>query len=398
MGFYIGQSAETAENIMLLEAGLATQTPAILWGPPGIGKTELVRAIARKHNLPLFILLASTMDPTDINGLPAIKEMTIERPDGSKEVFTATEPTLQYWAEALIREGKGILFFDEANNAVPAVQSTLLSVLQGRIVGRHVLPDEVWMIAASNDTADAADGWELAPPMANRFMHIEFHANLEDWYGGMVCNWGADVAENDVEAQKRYLTLQRSRTEVAGFVKQHPALLHAMPSTATEAGKAWPSPRSWDSMARILAVVPKSDGTNNARYRAISGLVGEAAATQYDQYERGLKLPQYEDVINNPGGIDWKVLSPAEIRLVLDMVIANINESNLKATVTVLTHEGLAHHADILTAVASPAITKFAPYLRTSVENRKTLMKYLTNENNLKLIKDAGIVMVENGE
>lgn len=394
MGYYIGNSDQAKEYAMLLEAGLETTTPAILWGPPGIGKTDFVRALARKHNLKLFILLASTMDPTDINGLPAIREITIEEPDGTVRHVTTTEPTLQYWAEALIREGRGILFFDEANNAVPAVQSTLLSVLQGRIVGRHILPDEVWMIAASNNVEDGADSWELAPPMANRFMHITFTPNLNDWYEGMICNWGAE-SEGDAALEAKLKRLQRSRAEVAGFVKQNPALLHDMPSTSAGSGKAWPSPRSWDATARILAVIPKTPQTKSVRFQAISGLVGEPAAVQYEKYEDGLRLPQYEDVMRDPNAVNWKALSAAEVRLVLDIVLANINEETIEPTVKLLTCEGIQHKADILSAITPMAIKQFSPYLRNPA-TRAILAKFLTSGGKLKLIAEAGILEAEN--
>lgn len=394
MGHYIGASREAQEYMMLLEAGLATQTPTILWGPPGIGKTDFVRNLARKHNLKLFILIASTMDPTDINGLPAIKEIKILNPDGSGDTITATttEPTLQYWAEALMREGEGILFFDEANNAVPAVQSTLLSVLQGRIVGRHTLPSKVWMIAASNDVKDGADSWELSPPMANRFMHIDFAPNLDDWYNGMIQNWNEEPEPGNDEQQREFLKLQRSRTEVAGFVKQNVNLLHAMPDSTAATGKAWPSPRSWDAVARVLAVIPKAQQTKSVRAKAVRGLVGEAAGVQYEKYEDGLRLPQYEDVIREPEKVDWEKLSPSEVVLVLDMVLANINESNALATLKVISSKGLSRFNDILTVMTKNAIKKFGPYIKNDVEVRKAFFQeFITTPEKIELIKKAGI-------
>lgn len=394
MGYYIGSSNQAKTYLQLLEAGLQTKTPAILWGPPGIGKTEFVRALARKHDLKLFVLIASTMDPTDINGLPAIKEIQIEHPDGTVEHATTTEPTLQYWAEALIREGKGILFFDEANNAVPAVQSTLLSVLQGRLVGRHTLPDDVWMIAASNDVKDGADAWELSPPMANRFLHIDFTPNLNDWYEGMLQNWGEEPEPDNRASEAAYLNLQRSRTEVAGFVKQHVDLLHAMPTETSSAGKAWPSPRSWDAVARILAVIPKSEETRGVRMAAVSGLVGEAAAVQYERYEKGLRLPAYENIIADPDSVDWASLSASEVLLVIDMVLANLNETNTKETVDVISCKGVSQYKDIIVSVTTSALRLFSPYMRQNPELLKYFFKnFITSPDKLKLIKDAGLTV-----
>jgi MoxR-like ATPase len=370
MGAYIGDSDDAKTLLALLNAGRKTQVPSILWGPPGSGKTDIVRALARLNNLPLFILLASTMDPTDINGLPAIKRIIIERPqpDGSmtREEITVTEPTLQYWAEALIREGKGILFFDEANNAVPAVQSTLLSVLQGRIVGRHVLPDEVWMIAASNETADAADGWELAPPMANRFLHINYSPNLEDWYNGMLLNWGKEVPPSDTAEYQEFLALQQQRSEIAGYIKQNPSQLLDMPKLSSEAGKAWPSPRSWDAAARILTHIPKGEKTQGVRYLALQGLVGKAAAVSYEKYEKGLKLPPYETILENPTKVNWKALSAAETRLILDIVTLNISPDNYEASFQVFgAVTDIGERQDIAAAMTKPLLKSIRQFTKT---------------------------------
>jgi MoxR-like ATPase len=404
---YIGKSEDTKQVLDILEAGRLTQTPCILWGPPGVGKTELVRAIAARNNLPLFILLASTMDPTDINGLPAIKEMIIERPtveyvqelneDGTvitdmtgqpvvtekygteRSSVTVTEPTLQYWSEALIREGRGVLFFDEANNAVPSVQSTLLSVLQGRVVGRHTLPDDVWMIAASNDTADGADAWELAAPMANRFLHIEYRPNFNDWAEGMSVGW-----EKPTPKGLDTVKLQQERSIVTQFLKQHNSLWNAMPKDDAQRGKAWPSPRTWDKLSAMLAVIPKN--REGSRFMAINGLVGEAAAVQYSKFLQGLRLPKYEDIMANPEKIEWSKLKAAEVRIILDMLIANMDAENFENTLKVtgvIAEEG--GKADMVAAVShtlherlgimhrqkriSPKLvlelmTKYAPFLK----------------------------------
>lgn len=314
MGAYIGRSKAMQNNLALLEAGRFSKVPVILWGPPGVGKTALVRALAEKYELPLFILVASTLDPSEINGLPAIK--TVVLPDG--ESITITDNTLQYWAEALMREGRGILFFDEASTAVPATQAAMLSVLQGRLVGRHTLPDDVWMIAAANEAKDAADGWELSPPMANRFMHVNYVVDINDWYEGMTVAFGQEVSDREIE----------ERSKIVSFLKEYPLLANAMPKKAVEAGKAWPSYRSWDNLSRVLCNLDRVP----VRSTAAAGLVGTAAADQFSKWERTLKLPNYDDVLAAPEKIDWKSLSASETYVVLNMIMGRMNADNLIAS------------------------------------------------------------------
>lgn len=337
MGNYIGKSESTKETLALLKAGLYSQVPAILWGPPGIGKTALVKAIAHKTRLPLFILLMSAMDPTDVGGLPTIK--TVERHDpvtGQVLKYNVTEPALNYWADELLRTGEGILFFDEASNATPAVQATFLSTLQGRTVGHITLPDTVWMVAAANGEEEAADGWTLAPPMANRLLHIDYMVDLDDWVTGMIRNWDDPVPEENTPEYAQFITLMRQRSEIAGFVKENPQFLIKVPDDLTEAGRAWPSPRSWDAAARMLSTIPKSEATARIRHKILLGSVGIAATEQYRQYENSMRLPAYETVIETPERVSWNDISASEQRLTLDMVIALMNRDNAQKTTNVI--------------------------------------------------------------
>lgn len=342
MGIFIGRSKNTMNTLAILEAGRLTQVPTILWGPPGVGKTALVRALAQKHNLPLYILLASTMDPTDINGLPALKSVVL--PDGTEAIVT--ENTLQYWSDQLIREGRGILFFDEASTATPAVQATLLSVLQGRIVGRHTLPDSIWMIAAANEAKDAADGWTLAAPMANRFLHIDYAPSSEDWFDGMTVAWGKD----DVDPREL-----EERVKIVSFLKAYPTLLNSMPKTPEEAGKAWPSYRSWDNLSKVLSNLDD----RSTRSMAVRGLVGQAASVQFAKFEDSLKLPDYDLVLKNPEKIDWEERSSSEVYVILSMILGRMTVETLAASAKVFEVANTkGKKADVCTALAFPLMDK----------------------------------------
>lgn len=407
---YIGESNTTKNTLEILEGGLLTQTPVILWGPPGVGKTELIRAIAAKRNIPLYILLASTMDPTDINGLPAIVNITIQKEvstykemtDANGEVIldpktkepmlelvseikeqpaTITEPTLQYWAEGLIREGKGILFFDEANNAVPSVQSTLLSVLQGRVVGRHTLPDDIWMIAASNDVSDGADSWELAPPMANRFLHIQYDGDFGDWCEGMSVGWNKPSGRIDAAR------LQKERSIIVQFLRQHTTEWNNMPKDDASRGKAWPSPRTWDKLSAMLAVLPEDRPVS--RDMAVRGLVGDAAAASFRTFVAGLRLPPYQDILSKPESINWPKLKAAEIRVILDMLIGNMNEENVRdtlAAIDVIATKG--EKADIVAAISISLHRKLQPFVRAGL---------VTGKDMLMLLQKYGSFLIEAG-
>lgn len=357
MGNFIGRSKNITETIEILEACHKSTRVPILWGPPGIGKTALVRALAEKHNLPLHILIPSTMDPTDIEGLPALKQTTL--PDGSEA--TTTENTLTHWAEALIRQGEGILFFDEASTAVPAVQAALLSVLQGRKVGRHTLPDNIWMIAAANDADVAADGWELSAPMANRFVHINFEPDNDDFFEGMSVAWNNKVTDREFD----------ERAKVVSFLKAYPTLINKMPSTAKEAGKAWPSYRSWDGLASTLSFVDSVAG----RRKVILGSVGESAAKQFIDWERTLKLPAYENVLADPAKLDWVKLSSSEVYVILSMVLGRMNAGNVEKSAQVFKVAAeVGDKTDVCASLAFPLMDAVA----RNADSREVAAKLLS--------------------
>ena len=45
-------------------------TPVMLWGPPGVGKSQIIAQIARHHGVPLIDIRLSQMEPTDLRGVP----------------------------------------------------------------------------------------------------------------------------------------------------------------------------------------------------------------------------------------------------------------------------------------------------------------------------------------
>src|SRR3954468_24601078 len=146
-----------------LTLAVAADLPVLLWGEPGIGKTATLTQLAEGFGLPLTTVIASVHEPSDFAGLPIVGD------DPAVQGVPMAPPD---WAVRLVRAGKGLLFLDELSTATPAVQAALLRVVLERRVGALQLPPGVRIVAAANPRASAADGWELSPPLANRFVHL----------------------------------------------------------------------------------------------------------------------------------------------------------------------------------------------------------------------------------
>jgi hypothetical protein len=367
---YISHSKYTQSVLNVLNSARKAGIPVLLWGAPGTGKTALIYALGEKENLQVKLLLGSTMDPTDLSGLPALKKTF--NPETDKKYYV-TENTIPNWADDLIKEGSGILFADELNNSTPSMQSGLLSLLQGRQVGQHKLPENVWILAASNEPEDAADGYDLAPPLANRLLHIKWNPPVEDWFDGMIANWGETNPTSE---------LINERAKIVSFLKNYPNLVQNQPLNDADAGKAWASRRSWDNCAKVLSESPTDPTTRNI---IISGLVGEEAAIQFIKWEQSLSLPTHEEILSNPDAYDWKTMSVDVVLTILNRTVAFVSPENIDQSVKVF----LAAKAGKKGDIAASLMVSFLNQVKTvgaPVASLSPLLKDLGN-----LVIEAGV-------
>ena len=120
--------------------------PLFLWGPPGIGKSELVEGIARDLGGLMIDLRLGQMEPTDIRGIPFYNK-DIGKMDWAPPVELPDEEMSKDYPIV-------ILFLDELNSAAPSVQSAAYQLILNRRIGKYRLPDNVVMVAAGNRESD----------------------------------------------------------------------------------------------------------------------------------------------------------------------------------------------------------------------------------------------------
>lgn len=152
-----------------LSAAEGHHTPVMLWGPPGIGKSDMVRQVAERHGVPVIDLRLSQLEPSDLRGIPFRVEERVE------------------WAiPALLpdsaRHGaRGILFLDEVNAAPPSVSAAAYQLILDRRLGEYQVPAGWAIFAAGNRQGDRAVTYVMPAPLANRFAHLEVEPHLDDW-------------------------------------------------------------------------------------------------------------------------------------------------------------------------------------------------------------------------
>lgn len=248
----------TKDTIDTMSSLIDSKIPTFLWGAPGIGKSSIIKQIARDNGIECIDLRLSLMDPTDLKGIP----------------FYERESHSALWAPPsfLPREGRGILFLDELNSAAPAVQASAYQLILDRKVGEYTLPDGWAIVAAGNREGDRGVVYRLPSPLANRFVHIEMEVNATDWRDWAL---GRGIDER-----------------VVAYIGFKNSALFGFDPLKNE--RSFATPRSWEAVHTIL----KSSLSKTLWLEAISGAVGEAAAVDFLGFCQVMdKLPDVDAIL-----------------------------------------------------------------------------------------------------
>lgn len=284
----------------ILKAALFTPGPKGRWGlplifegKPGTAKTQVVEQTTAECGLHCEVIIGSIREPTDVGGLARLHE----------DCFRLVPAG---WAHDLATKWPwGTIFLDELNTNVPAMQAALLRLATDGAIGELILPNTVRILAAMNAVEDAAGGWDLAPPLANRFGHIKWETpDVASW-----TNWllGGGEAAEPQEAKTIEAKVMKSFPEafakskglVAGFLKSKPSLLHAMPAAGSpDAGRAWPSPRTWELTVRGMAGAEVHNLEQSDGEELMAAFVGVGPAAELMQYRKEADLPDPSDVLD----------------------------------------------------------------------------------------------------
>ncbi|MFI7708284.1 AAA family ATPase [Nonomuraea sp. NPDC049480] len=277
-----------------LTLAVAADLPVLLWGEPGIGKTAALKQLAAALDLPLTTVIASVHEPSDFSGLPVVGD------DPAAQGVPMAPPD---WAVRLARAGRGLLFLDELSTAPPAVQAALLRLVLERRVGALRLPAGVRIVAAANPRSSAADGWELSPPLANRFVHLQWMHDHEVVVRGLGGTWPrASLPRLDPERLSEAVTF--ARRAVCGLLAARPALVHRLPSNEARRGGPWPSPRSWEMALCLTAFATAANTPKDVLSMLVRGTVGDGPGLELLAAMDRMDLPDPEALLADPSAAD----------------------------------------------------------------------------------------------
>ena len=293
-----GSSPTLQAAALAIEAGV----PVLLWGSPGSGKSSSIAALADVLGRHCETVIASIREPSDFAGLPVVA-------DGS---VTFAPPR---WAENLASSDQGLLFLDEISTAPPAVQAALLRVVLERAVGDLPLPPSTSVVAAANPPEQAADGWDLAAALANRFCHLDWAIDATTIAEGLAAGFPPPQAPV-LPANWDAIAVQ-ARANVSAFLMLRPSLVSALPSDVSAAGQAWPSPRTWEMAAQLLGAARAAQAAESVVAMLVTGCVGTAAGMEFLGWLQDIDVPDPEFLLAAPadaviperGDLAWAVLT-----------------------------------------------------------------------------------------
>lgn len=290
---------------------LGSRIPVLLWGDPGIGKTAVLES-AQDSGWHVETLVVSHYEPADFAGLPVV------RPDGTVDFAPPA------WAGRLAaHDGPSIAFLDELSTAPPSVQAAALRPLTHYVVGSLQLPGTVSWAAAANPADVAAAGWELAPPTASRFVHLDWRMPVSVYTESVVTGGWPALAPPAVPAGYS-AQLATVRGLVASYLRVRPGQLCAMPQDAAGRGRAFPTPRTWDYLARLVALARAVGHGGEVQRLLAFGAVGASAGHEFLAWVDAQDLPDPEQLLQDPTPTAFAGVRPDRVHAMLQSVLAAV--------------------------------------------------------------------------
>ena len=262
------------------------QRPLFLWGPPGIGKSELVEGITNELGGLMIDLRLGQMEPTDIRGIPFYNKDSgkmdwappVELPD---EEMSSQYPIV-------------VLFLDELNSAAPSVQSAAYQLILNRRIGKYRLPKNVVMVAAGNRESDKGVTFRMPTPLANRFVHQEMKVDFVSW--------------------QQWAVLNNIHKDVVGYLSFAKQDLYDF--DAKSSSRAFATPRTWTFVSELLE---DDDGDDDTITNLVAGTVGEGLAVKFMAHRKVAgRMPKPEDILSGK----VKDLNLKEVSAMYSLVIS----------------------------------------------------------------------------
>lgn len=251
------------EAKQLILMNIRAKLTCFLWGPPGIGKSDIVKQIGETTNRPVIDVRLGLWEPTDIKGIP---------------YFDSNNNTMQWAPPSELPSdpnSNAILFLDELNSAPPATQAAAYQLILNRKVGTYTLPKGVDIVAAGNRESDKGVTFRMPKPLANRMVHVEIRPDYDDFL--------------------MWATANQLHPDVVGYISFSKKDLYD--NDPKSACRAFPTPRTWSFVSELLK--SNKDSSEKSLTDAIAFTIGEGLAIKFMAHRKvSSQLPKPEDILH----------------------------------------------------------------------------------------------------
>ena len=273
-----------------IKHSISRKRPLFIWGQPGIGKSDIVAAVAKEQNRPLIDIRLPLMEPTDIRGIPYLADVKVYDKDGNlvkdDQGVPITDKEFRWSTPSDLptdEMSRALVFFDEMSAAPPSVQAATYQIILNRRIGNYVMPREVVIVAAGNRVKDKGVAYNMPMPLANRFTHLTLEVDADDW--------------------KEWATINRVHKDVVGYISFQPGDLNQFNPSAD--GYAFATPRSWYFASELL----QEEGPDGKMIDTglptdvlgdmVKGTVGEGVGVKFMTYRtQAAELPHARDILS----------------------------------------------------------------------------------------------------
>lgn len=324
-----------------VELCMKARLVAYLQGSPGIGKSEIMKQIAKEYGLYVIDCRLSSMEPTDLMGLPWF--------NNGKAQF---QPFEMFPIEGTtIPQGYSgwLLFLDEFNAASRATQAAAYKIVLDRMVGNHKLHDHCFVVAAGNKMSDNAITNRLSTAMLSRVIHLNMEVSFEDWMDNYALPTGIDE-------------------RIIAYLSMYPEKLHQFDPERED--QTFTCPRTWSFASKLIKA------NNNVIDQDIVPLLGGAItvehASAFVQFCKVYKnMITIDDILKNPN-----ISAPTDTATLWALTIHLINKTDANNYKVVF---------DFMNKM--PATLKIV-YFRSIPKKHKALMTDLNFVREIRLITD----------
>lgn len=260
-------------------------------GAPGVGKSQLIRQIGKKHGYKVIDVRLAQMSEVEIGGLIYPNESRTKTVWLSPEILPDVE-----------RDGeKTILLLDEITSCTKRVQVAAYQLILDRRVGQYQLPEGCFVVALGNREDDEGVYIQLAAPLADRFEIHYIEPDFNSWLNDYAIPYGV-------------------HSYVVNYLRFKPTALHNQ--IPGEEAMVFATPRSWDRVSEILKY--DSDVNNPVIANKIIGNIGLKEGAQFVEYcKKHASLVTPEEYVMGTKGAPTK---PEELKLLVKGMISMVRD------------------------------------------------------------------------